>query len=84
MIVSSSSVSWGTCSNSGQVLLTRWVHKATDNESTSGAASKMQGRAFFHPSVTNQSSLCEEVCRQLHRATETSPDHSSPNTSVEA
>lgn len=44
----------------------------------------MQSRAFLHAKMTNQSSLGEEVCWQLNRASKTCPDHGGADTSVES
>lgn len=64
--------------------LTRRVHDAAYDESRNGTAGQMESRAFFHPQVSGQSSLCEEVCWQLDGAAKAGSNHGGSHTPVES
>lgn len=59
------------------------MHDAADNETADSTAGKVQRRALFHARVSYQSSLGEEVGRQLNGATKPRTDHGCFNASVQ-
>ena len=62
--------------------LTRWVHNATNDETTSSAACEMERWSVFHSQMLYKPPFREEVGRKLNRASKPCPHHRSSYASV--
>jgi len=59
------------------------MHETAHHEPRNRTAGQVQRRAFLHAQMLDQPSLGEEVCRQLHGAAETRPDHGGAHASIQ-
>lgn len=83
IMVSIDHVSFESSSSYRYDKLTRGVHETAHYETGSGAAGQVQSRTLFHTQVAGQTTLSEEVGRELNSTAETGSNHGGANTTVD-